>query len=168
VRELLRTLPPADAARVLGNRERMAQVMNGGDWRKLPGLRLEAVGENARMRKHKDAIPFADQAIIPIEKLISYALNPDHPKGADKARVLMAAFGFGPSHAESLAEQLMNALPFHAAVERPRTEYGRAFSVDLPVSGPKGAGMVSTGWLLPDSEFRPKLVTLRAVKGSKK
>ncbi len=56
MRELLSTLPASEAARVLGSRERMAQVMNGGDWRKLPGLRLEAVGENARMRKHKDAI----------------------------------------------------------------------------------------------------------------
>lgn len=49
MRELLSTLPASEAARVLGSRERMAQVMNGGDWRKLPGLRLEAVGENARM-----------------------------------------------------------------------------------------------------------------------
>lgn len=50
VRELLRTLPPGEAARLLGSRERMAQVLNGGDWQKLPGLRLERVGKNEAMR----------------------------------------------------------------------------------------------------------------------
>lgn len=51
VRELLRSMPAAEAARVLGSKERMAEVMNGGDWRKLPGIRLDRVGDAAESKR---------------------------------------------------------------------------------------------------------------------
>ena len=33
-------------------------------------------------------LPNGDRAIIPIEKLLDYCLNPEHSKGKHKARVL--------------------------------------------------------------------------------
>jgi hypothetical protein len=32
-------------------------------------------------------LPNGDRAVIPIEKIIGYCLNPNHPKGKHKARV---------------------------------------------------------------------------------
>lgn len=53
VRELLRTLPQGEAARILGSRDRLREVLAGGDWEKLKGVRLERVGQNVGMRNFK-------------------------------------------------------------------------------------------------------------------
>jgi len=165
VRELLSTLPASEAARVLGSRERMAQVMNGGDWRKLPGLRLEAVGENARMRKHKDAIPHPEKAIIPPGKLAGYSLNPAHDDGgADKARVFASVFGFVQENADELADQIRKSLPFSPAVERPDDKYGRRYQVDVNVTGPKGSGTVRTAWIIRTGTDLPSLTSAYVAK----
>ncbi len=53
VREWLRTLPPADAARVLGNRQRLEYVLNGADWEKVTQA---AVREEYRLRRVGDGV----------------------------------------------------------------------------------------------------------------
>ena len=50
-------------------------------------------GDNAAMRSHPDALPQHDKAVISAAKLRDYALNPDHPKGSDKARVFAMVLG---------------------------------------------------------------------------
>lgn len=167
VRELLRSMPAHEAARVLGSKERMAEVMNGGDWRKLSGLRIEPVGggQNAWMRPHKDAIPNHESAVIPPAKLAGYSLNPAHDDGgADKARVFASVFGFTQENADVLAAKILGSLASAPSIERPSDKYGRRFQVDCFVTGPKGSGTVRTAWIIrPGTDF-PSLTSAYVVK----
>lgn len=88
-REFLRSLPPAEAARILGNRQRLDLVLGGADWEKVTQAavrseyRLRRVGE-VRDAIVDTAIPGANQAVIPTGKIVGYALNSSHPVGKDK------------------------------------------------------------------------------------
>ncbi len=57
VREYLRSLPPAEAARILGNRERLDAVLNGADWE---GVTQASIAPEHRLRRVSDAKPSAD------------------------------------------------------------------------------------------------------------
>lgn len=57
VREYLRGLPPAEAARILGNRERLDAVLNGADWE---GVTQASIAPEHRLRRVSDAKPSAD------------------------------------------------------------------------------------------------------------
>ena len=56
-REYLRGLPPAEAARILGNRERLDAVLNGADWE---GVTQASIAPEHRLRRVSDAKPSAD------------------------------------------------------------------------------------------------------------
>ncbi len=116
------------------------------------------------MKPHPKALPNVENAVIPVEKLVGYALNPDHPKGSDKARVFASALGYTRENAQELIRQLSSKLATLPAVERPQTPYGRSFSVDVPITGPGGSAVVVTGWLLDIGEKAPKLTSLRVAK----
>jgi len=59
------------------------------------------------------AIPNAERAIIAVEKLTAYLLNPSHKRGGAKARLLLSLVsngrsrcsGVGPSNAAPVAER---------------------------------------------------------------
>jgi hypothetical protein len=129
-----------------------------------PLYRLERLGTLASMKPHPKALPNVENAVIPVEKLVGYALNPDHPKGSDKARVFASALGYTRENAQELIRQLSSKLATLPALERPQTPYGRSFSVDVPISGPGGSAVVVTGWLLDIGEKAPKLTSLRVAK----
>ena len=57
VREYLRGLPPAEAARILGNRERLDAVLNGADWE---GVTQASIAPEHRLRRVSEAKPSAD------------------------------------------------------------------------------------------------------------
>lgn len=57
VREYLRGLPPAEAARILGNRARLDAVMNGADWE---GVTQASIAPEHRLRRVSEAKPSAD------------------------------------------------------------------------------------------------------------
>jgi hypothetical protein len=55
-------------------------------------------------------LPRARDAVIPTEKLVAYALDPDHPRGRHKARVFAAALGIGKSDWKYLRDQILEAV----------------------------------------------------------
>src|SRR5215212_2892152 len=55
-------------------------------------------------------MPQARDAVVPTEKLIAYALDPDHPRGRHKARVFAAALGIGKSDWQYLRDQILEAV----------------------------------------------------------
>src|SRR6185437_3157920 len=69
-------------------------------------------------------LPNGDKAIVDIQKLTHYCLNPDHPRGRNKARVFAAASIFH-SDAEALREALLGAARSAEAVDEGETRYGR-------------------------------------------
>jgi len=54
-------------------------------------------------------LPNAGKAIVEVEKLRDYCLNPLHPRGRHKARVFASRLGLTGQHAELLRVALVQA-----------------------------------------------------------
>lgn len=116
------------------------------------------------MQPHPQALPNHDQAVVPEGKLRDYVLNPVSERGAHKARLFAAVLGFTRGNAAELAEALLDGLPFVPATPKLADEHGQRFQVDVPVVGPKGAGVVRTGWILRADGGPPTLTTAIVLK----
>ena len=103
----------------------------------------------------------ADRAVIPSAKLAAYALNPDHPVGGHKARVLASALGYTTGHADDLAKQLLAGLKHQPATMRELDAHGQRWMVDIPVTGPAGSATVRTGWIVRPGSDSPQLTSAR-------
>lgn len=106
-------------------------------------------------------------------KLVNYSLNPESPRGKDKAKVWKAALGATQEHADMIHDQVMAFLPFAEAVSRGANKHGETFSSFVPVTGPNGKTVdVKTTWIyerMKDGKrisMRPRLVTLFVPEGS--
>ena len=54
-------------------------------------------------------LPNGHKALVEIEQLVNYCLNPDHPCSKHKAQVFLATCGLSAEHAELLRQQLLEA-----------------------------------------------------------
>jgi hypothetical protein len=102
----------------------------------------------------------ADRAIIDPRKLTDYALDPAHPTGGDKAKVFEAELGYNRSNAAELLQQIRQGVTSIAPVPAKVDEFGSRFTVDIPVVGPGGSGIVRTGWIYKGESEIPELTTL--------
>jgi hypothetical protein len=104
-------------------------------------------------------IPAVERAFISREKIVGYLLNPDHPDGASKARLLAEA-GFDATRPEQL-EQALTAqhLSGDAREGRP-SPFGKKYEVTGPLSGPQGSVMATSVWRIRYGESFPRLITL--------
>jgi SPP1 gp7 family putative phage head morphogenesis protein len=133
--------------------------------------------EKKEIVPHRDGepLPGADRAVLDVRKLAGYALNPDHPVGGHKARVMAAALGVGPGDADMVRNQVLTQLPQLAAARPDPTNGakvtdrdGERFTVRVPVTGPNGQTVeVVTAWIYdrPRTQKQaqsdaPRLVTL--------
>lgn len=108
-----------------------------------------------------ELLPNAPEAQIPPDKVTEYALNPEHQfGGADKARVFDSVLGFNRSNATELISQIKSGVMKNPAVMGKADEYGQRFTVDIPITGPKGSAVVRTGWIIDNGSTIPRLVTL--------
>ena len=102
----------------------------------------------------------ADQAIIDPRKLTDYALDPNHPVGGNKARVFEAELGYNQSNADDLLDQIRQGVTSHPPLPAKVDEFGSRFTVDIPIVGPGGSGVVRTGWIYKGESEIPELTTL--------
>jgi len=106
------------------------------------------------------ALPNAGEAVIDPNKLTSYALNPQHPVGGDKARVFESALGYNQSNADQLIGEIQQGVLTNPAVMGKVDQFGQRFTVDMPITGPNGnIVMVRTGWVLDPGATVPRLAT---------
>ena len=103
-------------------------------------------------------LPINDRALIDERKLVEYALNPDDPRGGDKARQFAAALGYDRSNYDTLVARLREALGTCEAVLVRQDRYGRHYRVDLTLAGPREA-QIRTGWLVERGSDVPRLTT---------
>jgi hypothetical protein len=82
-------------------------------------------------------LPNGDRAIIPLEKLIGYCLNPDHPKGKHKARVFKSVLGITTENVEQLYELVQQAAVEGEVIQETVTSFGKEFKLD---------------WIIPETE----------------
>lgn len=102
----------------------------------------------------------ADRAIIGERKLRDYVLNPDHPVGGHKARVILAATGLGRGDHGDVADQVRRGILANGAERIGSIPYGVRFRVTMTLTGARGTLRIRTGWLYRSGEDVPRLATL--------
>ena len=123
--------------------------------------------QGAEVVRHVPGAPLynVERAQLDMGKLSAYALDPDHPRGGDKARVFASALGLGPQDAGWLRDQVMQQLPTVSALVKPGTEYGQRFDALVPVTGRNGRTVaVKTVWQYDYTDggihTAPRLITM--------
>ena len=99
-------------------------------------------------------LPNGEVAVVDVEKLRDYCLNPNHPRGRHKARVFAASIGVTAEHAEELRAARTN----DASIGE-QDDYGRRYVVDFLMHGPIGAAMVRSSWIIRADEDFPRLTS---------
>ncbi|MFG2103459.1 WXG100 family type VII secretion target [Micromonospora echinaurantiaca] len=97
---------------------------------------------------------------IDSRKITDYAMNPEHPVGRNKYRVINSATGLDVGDANLIEEQIRLGVRNGTPVLGKTDQYGQRWSVDLPLTGPKGTIIVRTAWLLDEGSPTPRLVTI--------
>lgn len=78
-------------------------------------------------------LPNGSRAVIPMEKLSGYCLNPEHPSGKHKARVFASALGITAENAEDLQELVERAAVKGEVVQQTSTKFGQLWKVDWSI-----------------------------------
>ncbi len=96
---------------------------------------------------------------IPMEKLYEYCLNPEHPKGSDKALLLEQALGITLKNAEVLRGLLEKAVQ-ETEAEHVRTDkYGKYYRIDYELDGVNGKEILRSTWMHPSSSEKIRLIS---------
>ena len=81
------------------------------------------------------ALPSTTEESVKI-KLLTYLLNPDHPKGKHKARWFLGSLGFTIDNYEGLARQVL--FDQTTAVEAGTDRYGTRYEQRIMIQGANG------------------------------
>jgi hypothetical protein len=99
-------------------------------------------------------LPNAARAVVEVEKLRDYRLNPVHARGRHKARVFAHALGIRQEHAAFLRKTLLEAVLSTDVTLGERDAYGQRYVLDFSMSGPGGRARVrSTRIVLSNENF---------------
>jgi hypothetical protein len=95
-------------------------------------------------------------------KLTNYALDPDNPRGRDKALMFQQHLGYTTSNYQSLLEEIYAKALDAEAISQFQDQYGTRYQVDLEIQGvePDQTETVRTGWLVPLNSKQARLVTV--------
>ena len=104
-------------------------------------------------------LPNGQQAIVPIEKLRDYALNPAHPGGRHKARVFRSALGLTKTDADILREKLIRVAATDDAREVDPTPHGQRYIIDFDMTTDAGSATVRSAWMIRNNENVPRLTS---------
>ena len=104
-------------------------------------------------------LPNGDRAIVEIEKLETYILNPFHPLGKHKARVLASALGLNLEDVSEFKAALLKAAREGDAVEGEKDGYGQRYFVDFTMEHDNRQAIIRSGWIVLRSEEIPRLTT---------
>ena len=104
-------------------------------------------------------LPNAEHAVVEIEKLRDYCLDPDHWRGKHKARVFLSSCGMTAEHADDLHNVLLHAALNLEAELGEEDDYGQRYVIDLEVTGPTGTATVRSSWIVCHEEDFPRFVS---------
>ncbi|HHW01904.1 MAG TPA: hypothetical protein GXX35_03700 [Thermoanaerobacterales bacterium] len=101
-----------------------------------------------------------DNANIPDNKILGYALNKEHPKGKDKAIALEMALGYNKDNYKDLIKAVKDNLNNYPAIPKGESKYGKLYKVSMMITGPDGkTAKVKTGWIIDKGSDIPRLTT---------
>jgi hypothetical protein len=104
-------------------------------------------------------LPNAAFAFIPLEKLVDYALNPNHPVGKHKAAVFEAVLGITVVDAELLRNKIMEAVQTAEAMLARNDNFGQRYQVEFELELNGCKAIILTAWILEPLEFSPRLTS---------
>lgn len=104
-------------------------------------------------------LPNGDRAVVDIQKLSDYCLNPVSPRGRHKARVFAAALGLRSADADFLRARLLEAARNGDAVEREVDRFGKRYTIDFAIKTDSGEATVRSGWIILHGKNVPRLTT---------
>jgi hypothetical protein len=104
-------------------------------------------------------LPNAESAIIAIEKLRNYCLDPEHPRGKHKARVFSSVLGITQKDAEILQEAIARAVRESDCEPGQSDQYGQRFTVDFSMKARRRAAEIRTNWIILTGEDYPRLTS---------
>ncbi|MDW6059006.1 hypothetical protein SAZ11_14445 [Streptomyces sp. FXJ1.4098] len=93
-------------------------------------------------------------------KLTEYALNPEHPVGKNKARVIKSRTGLGQEDTAEVKHQIMDQVQRGGAHPGKGDQYGQRWIRDVELSGPNGTMTVRTAWIVDAETGATRFVTL--------
>jgi len=110
----------------------------------------------------KEKLPAYRSAQNVAEKLTSYVLNDQHPRGKHKAIVFRSALGYNIGDAEILHTRIMEGLQKYRAQSTGHNGYGEQYRVTMLIEGigdkANTKQPVDTGWIIRDGESFPRMV----------
>jgi hypothetical protein len=104
-------------------------------------------------------LPNGDRAVVDVEKLRNYCLNPTHPRGRHKARVFASTLGWTANDAGRLRDVLLAAACEKDSAAGEKDEYGQRYTLDLVVPGPHGPVPIRSLWIVAAGEDFPRLAS---------
>jgi len=104
-------------------------------------------------------LPNRESAIVEIDKLAAYCLDPSHVEGKHKARVFESALGLKQVNAEWLKQEILNNLENVQAIEGKISQYGKRYIVDMKISYNKREATLRTAWIILNGELAPRMTT---------
>jgi hypothetical protein len=104
-------------------------------------------------------LPNADRAVVEMEKLLTYSLNPEHEVGKHKALVFKAALGVTLDDAAWLRETILREVVGARAVKGPESVYGEKYAVDIEVTKGELTAVVRTTWIVEYGTDFPRLTS---------
>ena len=106
-------------------------------------------------------LPNGDRAIVSLSRLRDYNLNPAHPTGKHKARVLRAALGFTQADARRLQTVLKRIARTHPAIEREQDKHGQRYTIDFELENQQGQVIpLRSGWMIDTGATIPRCLTV--------
>ncbi|HEV7651758.1 MAG TPA: hypothetical protein VGP26_26690 [Actinophytocola sp.] len=106
------------------------------------------------------AKPDFDNPEFDDRKLTEYALNPEHPVGKNKARVIKSRTGLGPEDAASVKQQILDQVGDGEPIAGKMDQHGSRWNKDVTLTGPDGTITVRTAWIVDATTGKTRLVTL--------
>ena len=104
-------------------------------------------------------LPNSHNAVVEIEKLRDYSLNPNHPVGKHKARVFRSALGITTEDAEWLRERALEAVIIGDAQGPSPSVFGDKYVIDSVLELGGLSAIVRFSWIIEFGTDVPRLTS---------
>jgi hypothetical protein len=103
-------------------------------------------------------LPNGDHAIVDIRKLLEYCLNPQHPRGRNKARVF-ASVGIRETDAVELRTALVTAARETDAQLGVANVHGQRYIIDFDLVSHRRVVRIRSTWIVRVGDELPRLTS---------
>ena len=108
-------------------------------------------------------LPNPDHAIVDLQTLREYCLNPFHQRGRHKSGVFLSALGVTAQDAQFLRNQLLKAAKTHDCRYRGSTEFGDRYEIWFELIVNDRRAMVCSAWFVRRHENFARLASCYVV-----